>query len=944
MIEQQIYIKTGIGLETAAKSTTLTEEYIDSSIRPFYSSLDLFYLEGNDSPGYKSLVPLSGGGILIGTGIKTDKEPYSFIHNFLVPAEEIKNIVANPANLLAIPDRYSASSTYLPSLKEIPDSTGRAEYLKKYFSALNMSHTEYMALIAAIFAAVEQNRNIFIALPRKTLMDEICAIMYGLYESLPYYIRSSLGFCTLFGETEIRPEIKIYFIPDDKISGTNALHVDNYDASKDYIFNFSKKNRSQVPDSKEELAQEYLTFVSERFTNGRNLSDFFTFAEEAERDLPPERISSLRFYNDLTYIYNLKANEETLPQKLGRITTIFAELLRSENKPGLIASYTEFIKLYRRYLKQRGILIPHEILKKLVLTYDVCPEEQKNSLYDLITLDIDACLKTSENEILFMHIDAAKGSIELYNKLIEHKMAPSNRLIKRYFTYLIEQRKTVHSLMEFADSIFSEMPQIADNELIRAMIRDTAMELYDTSGDRFEAVKYLEEKCLSLKEKYPENSELFMSIYHYALGNYMTALDLSELNISKIEKFPLTDGESIDDECTFKHKVALATKEIMGLTNDLAMSFVHYDSFGFENLRENLKAPSSDGKSEEEALKILLLRCIKEKKDSPRRTLYTILHYIYGVKDSRMQVDFDSILEFIDKELAIPPFEFIEWFLSSNLFIPPITKNGKIVRDVPEIRADLTILASFYETLRKYFIRHNTLLTNDRNIKKLKKELDAVSLLHPEYRALTSDFRKVLSGIVSEHYSPIKRIINRIVSAKNFKFIVFLSSVALIVLAGFAVGGLISSKNNDNIIETLHSSSEEKILINKTGWASYKLKKDGTYVATAAPIDDTEKAEILDVSEDKCIVVDLPTEDGLVIDGISISSVLSDEHMTMEVHITDDNGKRLSVGVSDYDMATGSSLYSFAKPICVKEISITPKTEESKGTITVKEISAYLVK
>ena len=90
--------------------------------------------------------------------------------------------------------------------------------------------------------------------------------------------------------------------------------------------------------------------------------------------------------------------------------------------------------------------------------------------------------------------------------------------------------------------------------------------------------------------------------------------------------------------------------------------------------------------------------------------------------------------------------------------------------------------------------------------------------------------------------------------------------------------------------------------------------------------------------------MDLPTEDGLVIDGISISSVLSDEHMTMEVHITDDNGKRLSVGVSDYDMATGSSLYSFAKPICVKEISITPKTEESKGTITVKEISAYLVK
>jgi hypothetical protein len=47
----------------------------------------------------------------------------------------------------------------------------------------------------------------------------------------------------------------------------------------------------------------------------------------------------------------------------------------------------------------------------------------------------------------------------------------------------------------------------------------------------------------------------------------MSALDVSELNMAKIEKFPLTDGESINDECTFKHKIALATKEIMALTN-----------------------------------------------------------------------------------------------------------------------------------------------------------------------------------------------------------------------------------------------------------------------------------------------------------------------------------------------------------------------------------------
>ena len=63
MIDQHIYIKTGIGLETHAKSPSLTDAFINTNIRPFYSSLDLFYLDGKDSPGYKSLIPLSDGSI-----------------------------------------------------------------------------------------------------------------------------------------------------------------------------------------------------------------------------------------------------------------------------------------------------------------------------------------------------------------------------------------------------------------------------------------------------------------------------------------------------------------------------------------------------------------------------------------------------------------------------------------------------------------------------------------------------------------------------------------------------------------------------------------------------------------------------------------------------------------------------------------------------------------
>ena len=66
--------------------------------------------------------------------------------------------------------------------------------------------------------------------------------------------------------------------------------------------------------------------------------------------------------------------------------------------------------------------------------------------------------------------------------------------------------------------------------------------------------------------------------------------------------------------------------------------------------------------------------------------------------------------------------------------------------------------------------------------------------------------------------------------------------------------------------------------------------------------------------------------------------------MSMEVHVYDENDKKMSIGVSDYDITTGSSLYTFTAPMCIRKISISPKTEAGQGSITVKEVNAYLIK
>ena len=61
-----------------------------------------------------------------------------------------------------------------------------------------------------------------------------------------------------------------------------------------------------------------------------------------------------------------------------------------------------------------------------------------------------------------------------------------------------------------------------------------------------------------------------------------------------------------------------------------------------------------------------------------------------------------------------------------------------------------------------------------------------------------------------------------------------------------------------------------------------------------------------------------------------------------DVYVYNQNGKRFSVGVSDYDTSTGASIYAFSQAECIKKIEIKPRGEN--GTLTIKEIGAYINK
>lgn len=100
----------------------------------------------------------------------------------------------------------------------------------------------------------------------------------------------------------------------------------------------------------------------------------------------------------------------------------------------------------------------------------------------------------------------------------------------------------------------------------------------------------------------------------------------------------------------------------------------------------------------------------------------------------------------------------------------------------------------------------------------------------------------------------------------------------------------------------------------------------------------------MDYDKDEKIVVSFGTEKGLKIDGISISALIADSGAGFSVFVTDESDRKLSVGVSDYDITSGSSVYSFSSPMTVKNIIIEPKDKTEKGNALIKEVNAYIIK
>ncbi|MDP4132885.1 MAG: hypothetical protein Q8882_02610 [Bacillota bacterium] len=942
MIEQHVFVKSHMGLATYKKTAGLSDEYIETYIKPYYTPLDIYYLQEKHSSSYKNCIALSSGGLLIGGGCKGSRGKEVYIHNYVVKREDVDSFVQNAGNMTTSPADKLDLDSELVGLDEIPGSRRRIK-IDAALESLGISKQNYFLLLASVFAALEENRKIFICLNQLPKLKEPLDLMCCLYQNLPYALRSSLGYTTFFNDGETQVGIDIYFVPE-KFMGKSPDYslIGSHNSSKDYVFDFNSGKLIRVSELSDDIEGDFFKLAIESLETGKDLKDFFDFARDLSEDLPDTRLVSLRLYDDLAYIFNLEKNADSIMQKAGRITIIFSELLKDNPNNICLESYSDFLKTYRNAIKKKGAPSPLEILKRLAIHYESCPEKQRKELYDLLTLDLDICLKTGVEELVFTHVDTTRAGADLYNTIVELKFVPSPRLINAYFTYLLVQKKTVHAIMEFADSIFSDMPQAAGSEIVQNMLREKTLALFDTSGDVFVALKYLEKKCVDLSAKYPDNQSMFSEIYNYALYSYMTSLNIEDITIDQINMFPLRGADKLEEDCVIKQNIIMAIKEILALTNDTTMAFIHYDAFGFENIQKNLASDPVKAKNAELQLKNKLYDCICLMKDVPCRILYTILYYICENKEGRVKNDFDRMFNFVDKELCIPPFDFISWYLSSNLFMVAVNYENKTVRRAKGARADLTVLTAFYNSMKKYFEAHGDLLASEKNLKKLRKDLDRVSSEHHDFRQLSSEFRRVLGSIISQNYSPFRRLVDKVVNSKNFKFSIIVIILLIAIIGGAIFGTQNASKQSENNQVKLAKSTDGKqVNLDRTYWSSIVKGKNGNYKEADSCIDDNPESEIFNLKSDALLKINFNMDSGLVINGISVSVGKTTVDAKLNFYVITEDNRKLLLGVSDFDITTGSSIYSFSEPMSIKEIVAEPE-EGTSGSVEIKEINAFI--
>ncbi|MBQ1947570.1 MAG: hypothetical protein II359_03065 [Clostridia bacterium] len=967
MIEQQIFtkgektlVKNTYGLDTVAKSAGLENNYIVNQIHPYcvYNVPDPLFLEDKDMPVIQCHGQMVNGDAIINRSVSKSagNENTYLTHSFILKkgTPEWESYIKNPDNFLFVSgfasDFAPGSSTELPQLTNMPIQTGRKRLARKdLLKRLKTDEAAFKKIVTAIFMALEKKRKVFIALKNED-REWQTELLWHIYNGLPYAVRRAAGYSTFYYQEEIPFGIEVYFIhPKLLPESANVIKIGERSTAKDYIFDFRSGNFMHL-DFESTSTGEFLT---EWQKSDGKLTDFFNFCERVTAHMPQNYCLRLRFYDDLMLLYKLSdLRQDEIMTYAGRILIFLGEMLSgSEGNEAFISLYRRFIKIYEEALAKAGVYLNPEALKRMIAQHqEACPE-----ICDVIASSIaeglEHCIEAGDTDKMCTYMDIIRSSEAFYMTLIKEKLLERPLLLNTYMCYQLEQKRTTHALFEFSDKTLATIPEVFFVEAIQKEFFEKAIELYDAAGDRYIAIKHMEEKCSQTAAHFPELSELYNSVYFTALEKFMNSVTLSGLLTDHIMDFSLEGLENLSEEAQVKQNTILAMKEVLSLTLSDTTSFIPYDDFGFEYLSYNICDDHGRGLKAEAEIRQKLWTAMRGRKVAAPRAVYPVLYFAALAPGEGEVCDFEKIFKYIDDNLDADINDFINWYMSSKLFLErEEDAEGKISRKIPMAsdEPDTAKLQCLYDAVLSYFRRNGSVLADRNKLQRLRKNLVMPKAYHSTYKKCAESFDKSFMELARSNVSLFSAI--GFWAKRNH----ILPIVLIVLLIGALLsGGVLLAKHLTDkkeqlppieieSTETVEASAQGVSWLQEDSWAAYISAFREGEIRPASGLLDGEET-VFDFASDENITI---TFGGAVaMTGITVVFEGNDEQLAatdLKYAARDDANHLYDLEYTGYE--NGTVTFSLAENKTVSAIVIrnTAAAGAENKKLTITDISAFV--
>lgn len=689
MIEQQYYAKKQRGLnnqtdsyDTVAKTPLIKLEFIKKNLHPLCSydaPCELEMIGETDESKYPPnfiIFPTLTGEMIVGQAVYKNKEftgicPTFFMHNFILSDNEKRRYVKEPEKLFGITDFAKDCSRIrgreLPTLAGIPYDAEKP-YFKdrnKFFLKIGMDDLLFNKLIYATFIAAYSKKRIYIVLdvPIEQLGDLSKALLYHLYQELPWSVTETLGICTYSRKLETKKAMHITFLD------CGALDYDNK-VYKEFIFDFVNNRYLNI--EKDVEIEPYIR-IAHRYTHTRSAWEKFNkWADELSITLKNRSDKNITYYNKIAIYFELsvclKAGRNYDVSNLKMRRTLMKQLLRDIESPISDELKDELIQILEYIIT----LLYQSILKGSLLT--------KDEIEGLMHFKLKYCEGDLKQKVHCVQIltDLLETVAHQNNQFY---MEMTFQLVRKYPSAYVELYRVLYDRPQLKEKIIDPMIittlkdiQIVD-DFIKRMNTLSIIEsvLISDTGYKNQICKCFD-KCLSLTENL---LELLLKVQDW--GKQHTGALYDEL-VERCEKYfidhvdlKIINSEDILCELKFKYVHLGENYEVIRI---------------YQRLRKDLSFMSPSkikiNTKVQELIRIYYQKDLCE--DNFYMLVYAFLELDKESNEMKPKLNLQKILEYLkdkDKEIML---NFIIWITGQVVYVEKSTFDDQVVAFFMDLR------------------------------------------------------------------------------------------------------------------------------------------------------------------------------------------------------------------------------------------------------------------